>query len=151
MIKITHKNMIGYEIRTLDNLLMRRMVADSAKYGIDEATILHGWIIGYLYDNQDREIFQKDVETEFSLARSSVTCIVKLMEKKGYITRESVSYDARLKKLCLTQKGEELNQRTRCNIDKLENELCDRLTQEELQQFLTISRKLKSSLTEEFA
>lgn len=141
--------MIGYEIRTLDNLIMRRMVSEAAKYGIDEVTILHGWIMGYLSHNQDKDIFQKDLEAEFSMARSTVTCIVKLMEKKGYITRESVSYDARLKKLCLTELGMEVSNKNQCNIEKMENELQEMLTREELEQFLNISRKLKDCLTKD--
>ena len=39
------------------------------------------------------------------MARSTVTGVVKLMERKGLIRRESVSSDARLKKLVLTEKG----------------------------------------------
>lgn len=141
--------MIGYEIRTLDNLIMRRMVSEAAKYGIDEVTILHGWIMGYLSHNQDKDIFQKDLEAEFSMARSTVTCIVKLMEKKGYITRESVPYDARLKKLCLTELGMEVSNKNQCNIEKMENELQEMITREELEQFLNISRKLKDCLTKD--
>ena len=38
------------------------------------------------------------------MARSTVTGVVKLMERKGLIRRESVSSDARLKKLVLTEK-----------------------------------------------
>lgn len=44
-----------------------------------------------------RIIFQKDLETEFCIGRSTVTNILNLMEKKGFVRRESVSYDARLK------------------------------------------------------
>lgn len=53
----------------------------------------------------DRNIFQKDIEQEFSISRATVSNLVQLVEKKGYISREAISEDARLKKLVLTNKG----------------------------------------------
>lgn len=78
-----HKETIGFAIRSLDNLITRKMIAYAAQNGVDELTIMHGWIIGYLYDNMEKEIFQKDIEAKFSIGRSTVTGILKLMEKKG--------------------------------------------------------------------
>lgn len=41
-----------------------------AALGIDELTIMKpGWIIGYLYDHQDQDTYQRDIEAEFSIAR----------------------------------------------------------------------------------
>ena len=75
------------------------MASDFARErGVDELTAMHGWILGYLCRNEHKDIFQKDIEAEFKICRSTVTNILKLMEKKGYIKRESVPYDARLKK-----------------------------------------------------
>ena len=50
---------IGYEVRTLDNLPFRMLLAYSAKAGMDELTMMHGWIIGYLYDNREKEILSE--------------------------------------------------------------------------------------------
>ena len=40
-----------------------------------------------------------------SITRSTVTNILQLMERKGYIERRSVPQDARLKQLVLTEEG----------------------------------------------
>ena len=66
---------------------------------------MQGWIIGYLYQNRDKEVFQRDIQEQFSIRRSTVTGILQLMEKNGLITRSSVERDARLKKLELTPPG----------------------------------------------
>ena len=95
---------IGFEIRRLDHMLGRNMQAHVRAAGIDEVTLMHGWIIRYLYTNQDKDVFQKDIEQYFSIGRSTVTNIIQLMERKGYIARESVEHDARLKKVVLTEK-----------------------------------------------
>lgn len=142
------KEAIGFQIRTLNNLITRDMIAYGAKNGVDELTVMHGWIIGYLYDNKEKEIFQKDIEAKFSIARSTVTGILKLMEKKGYIIRESVPYDARLKKLVLTDLGEEINRKTRHSIDTMNDDLASCFTKEEEEEFIRLAKKLKKSLCE---
>lgn len=144
-----HKETIGFEIRSLDNLITRKMFAYGAKNGVDKLTVMHGWIIGYLYDNLEKEIFQKDIEAEFSIARSTVTGILKLMEKKGYIVRKSVPYDARLKKLVLTELGIEMNKKTRNSIDAMDEDITSCFTKKETEEFIRLAKKLKKSLCDE--
>ena len=91
-------------------MMSRNLMAAARERGVDELTAMHGWILGYLCRNEDKDIFQKDIEAEFKICRSTVTNILKLMEKKGYIRRESVPYDARLKKLVLTDTGREVEE-----------------------------------------
>ena len=140
------ENTIGFEIRTLDNMMFRHLLAYEARRGVDELTLMHGWIIGFIYDNPDRDIFQKDIETEFSIARSTVTGILKLMEKKGYIYRESVPRDARLKRLVLTDKGRKMHEDTVVDIDFIENYIRRGISEEEIKAFFNVVRKLKENI-----
>lgn len=103
---------LGRQIKVLNHAFGRRIREESSARGLDELTIMHGRILGYLKYNQDRDVFQKDIEEAFNITRSSVTGVVKLMEQKGYIRRESVAGDARLKKLCLTQLGDQVCERS---------------------------------------
>ncbi len=50
--------------------------------GLDEVTLMHGWILRYLYEHQDAEIYQKDIEKYFGICRSGVTNIIQALEKK---------------------------------------------------------------------
>lgn len=97
---------------------------------------MQGWIIGYLYDHKEEEIFQRDIEAEFYIARSTVTCLVKQMEQKGYIARVAVERDCRLKRLCLLEKGEKLHECFLQNIDNVEKKVREGIDEEELQTFL---------------
>ena len=85
---------LGRQIKVLNHAFGRRLREESSARGLDELTIMHGRILGYLKYNQDRDVFQKDIEEAFNITRSSVTGVVKLMEQKGYIRRESVAGDA---------------------------------------------------------
>ena len=140
---------IGFEIRRLDHMLGRNMQAHVRAAGIDEVTLMHGWIIRYLYTNQDKDVFQKDIEQYFSLGRSTVTNIIQLMERKGYIARESVEHDARLKKVVLTEKGIRNQEMLEDLVESLDTRLVDGITDEELYVFYSVIEKLKRNLTKQ--
>ena len=108
--------------------------------------MMQGWIIGYLYRNRVKEIFQKDLEAEFSIARSTATGILQLMEKKGYLKRESVPHDARLKKLVLTEKGMNTHEQHIKRIHDIEDMLREGLSEEEIQTFFRLIRKMRENL-----
>ncbi len=137
---------IGYEVKTLDNLFGKRIDAFTENSELRDVTRMHAWIIGFLYRNRDRDVFQRDVEAEFRVARSTATNILQLMVRKGYITKEPVAYDDRLKKLILTNKGIEIEELIQRNIGKIERQLSSSITAEEKAEFLRIIRKLKASL-----
>ncbi|MCI9228879.1 MAG: MarR family transcriptional regulator [Dorea sp.] len=140
---------IGFEIRRLDHMLGRNMQAHVRAAGIDEVTLMHGWIIRYLYTNQDKDVFQKDIEQYFSIGRSTVTNIIQLMERKGYIARESVEHDARLKKVVLTEKGIRNQEMLEDLVESLDTRLVDGITDEELYVFYSVIEKLKRNLTKQ--
>lgn len=139
---------IGFNIRAIDNMLMRNAMAtcdeESEKNGM--MPVMQGWIIGYLYDHRDEEVFQKDIEAEFYIARSTVTCLVKQMEKKGYIARVAVERDCRLKRLCLLKKGEELHESFRHNIDTVEKQIREGIQEEQLQIFFKVAEQIRENL-----
>ena len=88
---------IGYEVRTLNQVIGR--LVNSYQSKVDEKAGINrmqGWIIGYLYRHSEEAVFQKDLEAEFQMARSTASGILQAMEKKGLITRAPIPRDARL-------------------------------------------------------
>ncbi len=142
---------IGFEIRRLDHMLARTLQARVKSAGIDEVTLMHGWIIRYLYENRDEDIFQKDIEQHFSIGRSTVTNIIQLMEKKGFVLRESVEHDARLKKVVLTEKGVQSHEMLENLIENLDMSLAKGITDEELSVFYSVVGKLTENLSKQDA
>lgn len=137
---------IGHELKAINHILQRKMFQTAADVGIDRVTIMHGWIIGYLYCHQEIDVYQRDIESNFAISRSTVTNILKLMEKKGYIIRQSVDIDARLKKIVLTEKGKLINSKIEKAIEENENRFNSVLTSDERQQFIYLVRKLRHGL-----
>ena len=104
----SNKRYIGLELSKTNNVICRNLINADFKKEMDDLTGKNGWIIAYIASHKDKEVFQRDMEEEFSISRSTVSSIVQLMEKKGFVTRESVDHDARLKKLVLTPKALEI-------------------------------------------
>ncbi len=136
---------LGFEIRTVNNLI-KRYFEQHKPEEFKESTGVHGWAIRYFYENRDKHIFQRDFETRFLIRRSTATNMLKLMEKNGLIKRETVAYDARLKKIVLTQKAIQIHKKATHNIERLETTLKSGITQEELTSFYRVLDKVKENL-----
>ena len=52
---------VGYEIHRLDNAIKKKIDNKLRSDGLDEATMCNGWVLKYLYDNKDKEVYQKDI------------------------------------------------------------------------------------------
>lgn len=141
-----HNQTIGLEIKTLSNLIKRYVDNSATKKYVDKLTGTHSWIIGYLYDNRDKDIFQRDLETEFSIRRSTATGILQLMEKNKLVIKSPVDYDARLKKITLTPKAIEIREIIAEDIKRIEAQLSKGLTEEEISVFFTVVSKIKDNI-----
>lgn len=137
---------IGYWIKQLDQATRRVYESHAKEMGLDEVTITNGRFLGYLYYRKDQDVFQKDLENEFHINRSSVATILKLMEKKGYIERTSIKNDARLKKVTITKLGEEMHLKAVQCIEKMEETIEATLSYEEQEQLLSLFEKINKGL-----
>lgn len=97
-----------------------------------DVTAKNGWIIMYLHKNRDKVVYQKDLEKEFNITRSTASKVVILMEKKGLVERLSVEGDARLKQLVLTDRGEAYVQEIEKNRMKMDAVLQAGFSEEEM-------------------
>lgn len=140
------KKRVGFTIRRLDHVLRRNLEARVKQEGIDEITLMHGWIIRYLYENQDQDVFQKDIEKNFSIGRSTVTGILQILEKKGFVSRECVAHDARLKKVILTKKGMESHRKIEELITCQNQKMTEGVDAWELQIFMRVAEQIRENL-----
>lgn len=137
---------IGRKIIILSKRIHRKLDNGTLKYGI---TGVQSRILGFINHNSEkRDIFQKDIEEELDIRRSSVTSVIQLMEKNGYIERRSVSKDARLKKIIITEKGIEVQRNVWNLIQELEKSLMDELSDEELEVLVSLIDRLSNKIAD---
>ena len=144
--QLEEKKRMGHEMKVVTNLMKRNIAQSSAFTHLEHMTGTQGWVIKYLFDHRDEAIFQRDLETEFSVRRSTITGIIQLMEKNGLIIRESVENDARLKKLVLTEKAIQLHHMVEETLEEFNQNLCDGITEEEKEVFFRVMDKMKDNL-----
>lgn len=135
---------IGKAIHMVGNQMKRLADNAAAEYGL---TSIQSRMIRFLYlESKKRDVYQKDIEEEFNIRRSSVSSVLQLLEKKGYIERVSVEKDGRLKKIVLTGTGKLIQEKVHSLIQEGEQKLRDELTEEELKIFIDILSRLSKKL-----
>ena len=137
---------IGWHIKVISNLIKREVGNYGCEKNPDELTGNNMFIIGYLAKNKENDIFQKDLEEIFSVRRSTMSAIILRMEKKGFLTRESVARDARLKKLVLTEKGKRIHDMIEFGITETEEKLSAGLSDDEKKMLFSLLEKLRKNL-----
>lgn len=141
-------HLVGVQIKHLNHAFARRFFETARRQEVDEVSMMHGRILGLLYHRQGEDVYQRDVEDAFHITRSTVTGIVKRMEEKGYILRQSVEGDARLKKLTLTPLGEALHHQCIRIINETEMQAVEGLSAEELETFCALARRICGNLSD---
>lgn len=136
----------GFHVKEISHLMDRAMFLRSMEQGADKVTASHGWMISYLYHHDDREIYQKTMELEFHMPKSTVTSILQAMEKSGYITREGVAHDARLKKILLTDAGKRFYRSTEEFMKEIEQAMRNGISEEELSVFMKVVARMEENL-----
>lgn len=102
---------IAHLIKVTSNEISRRINDFASDYDLTGTQVQ---IIDFLTSRPvSEDVFQKDIEAEFNIRRSTATNILKIMEKKELIKRESVQSASRLKKIIILDKAQKLQ----TNID----------------------------------
>lgn len=140
-------NNVGFQVGELARMIRRNIDEHIAEMDIEEVTGVQAWILGYIYRNsKSGNVYQRDLEKEFHIRRSSVAETLRLMENKGLIVREYVSHDARLKRIVLTPKATAIQEQVVKKIEEVEIELTKGLSTGEIMIFLEIVNKIKENL-----
>ena len=92
---------LGFELKAANNMIRRKIDAIFAQMEGNEINGMQGPLLGYLYHkSRNGDVYQKDVEKEFRIRRSTATVMLQNLEQKGYIVRVAYTEDARLKGYC---------------------------------------------------
>ncbi len=106
--------------------------------------------IGKRAENGEKT-FQKDIEHEFDIKGSSVTSILNNLEKRKWIRRESVDYDARLKSIVFAENTYEAMKVMERVSERFDNYMRETLTDAEFIVFCQCVDKITKTLEEKRA
>lgn len=140
------RRIVGYEIKTLENLITRRILAVAKEEGYPALTTVQIRIMRYLFLNKDKEIYQKDIEKNFVVRRSTASGIIDTMVKNGMLKREDSTLDLRVKRIVLTEKYLGQMDLLEKLIDKFQSNLTEGISDAELNTFFSVIDKMKDNL-----
>lgn len=137
---------IGREVSCLKNLFSRNIENNETIRFVNEITSANANILRFLAKNQNTDIYQKTIEENFSITKSTTSKILKLMEQNGLINRIGVDNDARLKKIILTEKGLAINESVRNVLDDVEKRALDGFNEEEIELLYSFFDRIRANL-----
>ncbi len=138
---------IGIRLRSLNNAIRRYLDRYTHSMHKDTITCSNAWIIGHLAHAKG-DVYQRDLEEQFGITRSTASKVLILLEKKGMIRREGVSHDARLKKLVLTEQALKIAAEMERNGKVMEAQLTKGFTDDELKLLISFISRMEANLGE---
>ena len=94
------------DFKILTTAIERLLNQELSEYGI---TYTQATVIGYLKQNINQEVFQKDIEYHLGLTHSTVSILLNRMEEKNMVSIQSCSTDRRYKRVVLTEHSMEIS------------------------------------------
>lgn len=137
---------IGREVSCLKNLFSRNIENNDTVRFVNELTSANAHILRFLAKNQHTDIYQKTIEENFSITKSTTSKVLKLMEQNGLINRLGVDNDARLKKIILTEKGLAIHESIRNVLDDVEKKALDGFNEEEIELLYSFFDRIRTNL-----
>lgn len=134
---------VGRYVGKLSNKIRRRLDSFSVHGVLSGA---QGKVLHFLLA-QPGDVFQKDIEEEYSLRPSTASELLKRMEHNGMIRREATDYDGRLKKIIITDKALQHKAQVIQDLEGLEEELIRGIPPEDLEVFFRVIEKMLDNLS----
>lgn len=147
---VMNESKVLYKIRTLEATILRKMepkIGDNIKVR-SHPTITQIRIIEYILKNNNKDIYQKDLENILNLRRATVSGVLQTMEKNGLIERTTSNDDSRTKKIILNSSAKEMFLKGEERIKMMEEKSLKGISKEELSIFLNVLDKMRNNINE---
>ena len=135
---------VGRLINMVSHQLKRQMCFHREE---GELTNMQKRVLHYiLFQSLKQDVYQRDIEKEFQIRRSTASGILQLLEKNGFVVRESVEEDARLKKIVPTEKAEGVREEILSNIRYMEKILKQGISGEDMKTCMNVLAQMSENL-----
>ncbi|MGC6768193.1 MarR family winged helix-turn-helix transcriptional regulator [Enterococcus sp. LJL51] len=126
---------------------LNRKVAELLKEDGEPSSGIQMRILNFIdrKNHKEEPVYQKDIEHEFDIRRSTASGILQRMEKRQLIERQSCKDDNRLKAIFLTLNGQIKVKENICKLEKFDKQLIQDISEEELETFFNLLEKLSDN------
>lgn len=140
------KEHVVYEIKTLSNLIDRDLMITHKNMFNNLVTPTQLQIIKYILNHE--ETFQSDLEKYLKVRRSTISGILKTMERNNIIKKIKSESDDRINKIELTDICKDKITKVKKDALNYEEKLTFNISEQELKIFLNVIEKIKQNINE---
>ena len=133
-------------MKTLHHNINRQMERIGKKLGITGVQFM---VLNFILENEEKDIFKKDIENLIGVRGATVTGIVQNLVQKGYVERVVSNVDARKKKIVLCEDKKQDIVFLKNEMARLKDKIESGITDKEREEFSRIINKLKENLKDE--
>ena len=136
-------NYIAQEMKKT-NKAIKRLFETNIKSHVDcDLTMMQSWTLTLIYQS-DHPLTQTDLVKALNIKKSSVSSMLSVMEKKGYIYRKADEKDNRKNVLMLDEKAKVLVEMVKAQVKATELQIQHMLTEEEAIVFMQLLNKIQT-------
>ena len=138
---------IGLKIRILANELNRKAAEILKEDDGEASSSIQMRILNFIHrrNSQQIPVYQKDIEQEFDIRRSTATGVLQTMEKRLFIERRSCEEDNRYKTIILTELGQQKVKENIVKLHKFDELLIQGIPEEHVTIFFDVMEKLSAN------
>ncbi|MCI8401356.1 MAG: winged helix DNA-binding protein [Lachnospiraceae bacterium] len=113
-----------------------------------DLTTMQAIVLQYIMvESRKRDVFNKDIENFFVVKSSSVTSMIHFLERGGYVRREDILEDGRMKRLVLTDKSRQIEDWLCGTINEYIYHTFEDFTEEEKDELQALLKKMLVKLS----
>ncbi|MEI5991243.1 MarR family winged helix-turn-helix transcriptional regulator [Enterococcus crotali] len=138
---------IGLKIRILANELNRKAAEILKEDDGEASSSIQMRILNFIHrrNSQQVPVYQKDIEQEFDIRRSTATGVLQTMEKRLFIERKCCEKDNRYKTIILTELGQQKVKENIVKLHKFDELLVQGISENDLTIFFKLMEKLSEN------
>ena len=131
---LNEKTAVTRKIKCLHSLIKKNFDNSDFIKEYPDMTSTKGFVIGYIFKKSEKKelVYQKDIERDFSISRSSASELLNNLENQDLITRVAEESDQRMKRISLTDKSNALMMNLRETMLGTNKKMVSGFTQEEI-------------------
>ena len=134
------------DVREFINTMESRVQELGKAYGVEHLAGPQGFAVRYLFENQDKEIFIKDIEKRLSISKSVASNLVKRMEKNGFVELVTSDKDKRYKYVYLTDLGKKKAQDVGHFREAIHEQLLEGISKEDAEIAFRVFHQIRMNL-----
>jgi DNA-binding MarR family transcriptional regulator len=133
---------IAYLIKNLDNAIMRKIIHEMGEMKHKPPGPIQGAIARYLMIHENEDVYQRDLEHHLQVNRSTLSGILRTMEKNNMIISIASEKDARMKKIELTPRAKEVRAKFQKGFANIQKELINGIEEPDLKNFYKVLKQI---------